>query len=42
MRLLLDTHTFLWFISDHPKLNPRAKTLIEDGEREILISIVSL
>ena len=23
MRLLLDTHTFLWFVNDNPKLSDR-------------------
>ena len=28
MRLLLDTHTFLWAISDEPRLGPRSRDLI--------------
>jgi hypothetical protein len=30
MRLFLDTHTFLWFINDNPKLSDHFKDLIED------------
>ena len=30
MRLLLDTHAFLWFILDDPQLSPAAKAIIED------------
>jgi PIN domain nuclease of toxin-antitoxin system len=41
MRLLLDTHTYIWFVTDHPALSATAKTLIEDSN-EILVSIVSL
>jgi PIN domain nuclease of toxin-antitoxin system len=28
MRLLLDTHTFLWAISDEPRLGARSRDLI--------------
>ncbi len=42
MKLLLDTHIFIWFVIDHPKLNTRAKTLIEDNNSEVLVSVVSL
>lgn len=41
MRLLLDTHTFLWFVADDPALSPRAKALIEDGRNERWLSIAS-
>jgi PIN domain nuclease of toxin-antitoxin system len=42
VRLLLDTHTFLWFVSDSAKLSATALELIEDGSHEKLISIASL
>lgn len=42
MRYLLDTHTFLWFINDAPELSIPAKTLIEDPENVIYLSIASL
>ncbi len=29
MRLLLDTHIFLWFVFDNARLNVKARTLIE-------------
>lgn len=38
MRLLLDTHTFLWFVEDDPKLSATAKTVIEDPANDILVS----
>ena len=38
MRLLLDTHAFLWFILDDPKLSVTAKELIVDPSNDIEIS----
>lgn len=38
MRLLLDTHTFLWFVNDRPKL----KDLIEDTSNVSYLSVASL
>jgi PIN domain nuclease of toxin-antitoxin system len=42
MKLLLDTHTFLWFILDDKNLSLKVKNLIEDEKNEIFLSIVSL
>ncbi len=41
MRLLLDTHTFLWFIGDNPRLSSNAKSLLE-SDNDLLLSSVSL
>jgi PIN domain nuclease of toxin-antitoxin system len=41
MRLLLDTHTFLWFIDDNPRLSARAKALLE-SDADLLLSVMSL
>ena len=41
MKLLLDTHTFLWFLDDSPQLSQKGKTLLE-ADNELLISIASL
>lgn len=41
MKLLLDTHTFLWFINDSPQLSIDAKNLIE-SDVDLLLSIASL
>ncbi len=41
MKLLLDTHTFLWFIDDNPRLCVRAKSLLE-SDADLLLSIASL
>ena len=42
MRLLLDTHTFLWFIDGAAALSPYARQLIEGRTNERLLSIASL
>ena len=42
MKILLDTHAFLWFIEDSPKLSTEARSAIEDGFNEPLISVASL
>jgi PIN domain nuclease of toxin-antitoxin system len=42
MKLLLDTHTFIWFVEDDEQLPTSTKSQIEDVENEVLISIVSL
>ena len=41
MRLLLDTHAFLWFVLNDAQLSSKAKTLIEDSSNDILISPAS-
>ena len=41
MKLLLDTHTFLWFIDDNAMLSSRGKTLLE-AENDLLLSVGSL
>lgn len=40
MRILLDTHSFLWFSTDNEKLSAAAKNLIEDPGNEIFLSVV--
>ena len=42
MKLLLDTHTFLWFVNDNPKLSDRLKDLIEDTSNVSYLSLASL
>lgn len=41
MKLLLDTHAFLWFIEDSPQLSADAKNLLE-SDVDLLISAASL
>lgn len=42
MKLLLDTHTFLWFVNDNPKLSNHLKDLIEDENNVSYLSVASL
>ena len=42
MRLLLDTHSFLWFIGGSASLSPTARTFIEDADNQPLLSMASL
>src|SRR5438034_4718399 len=41
MRFLLDTHTFIWALSDTKRLPVAASTVITDAGNELLISAVS-
>ncbi|GAB4260311.1 MAG: type II toxin-antitoxin system VapC family toxin [Deferrisomatales bacterium] len=41
MRLLLDTCTFLWIISDAPELSERARNAFVDPANEVFLSSVS-
>jgi PIN domain nuclease of toxin-antitoxin system len=38
VRLLLDTHTFLWFLLDDPQLSTTARDLIIDSANDIEVS----
>lgn len=38
MRLLLDTHAFLWWVADDERLSPRAAALIAEPSNEVLVS----
>ncbi|GIV71213.1 type II toxin-antitoxin system VapC family toxin [Caldilinea sp.] len=42
MKLLLDTHTFIWWDSEPAKLSPRALALCQDRQNILLLSVVSL
>jgi PIN domain nuclease of toxin-antitoxin system len=39
MRLLLDTNTFLWAISDEPRLGPRSRNLITTEASSVLTAM---
>jgi len=39
--LLLDTHTFLWFINDDPRLSATAARHIGDPAARVLVSVVT-
>ena len=42
MKLLIDTHTLLWFIVGSASLSAYARSLIEDAANEKFVSIVSI
>jgi len=41
MRLLLDTHTFLWWVEDAPELSKKARQALANPDNECLLSLVS-
>ena len=41
MRILLDTHAFLWWVTDSAELSRRARRVIADGANEIYFSMAS-
>ncbi len=42
MRCLLDTHAFLWWVSDDPSLGSAARGLIADPKVEVFVSAASI
>lgn len=40
--LLLDTHAYLWFVFDDPRMSERAAAAITDPGTELVLSIASL
>jgi len=42
MRLLLDTHSFLWFIEGNSRLSRHARALIEDDANDLFLSLASV
>lgn len=38
MKVLLDTHAFLWWITDDQRLSLRAREIISEGENEVFVS----
>jgi len=42
MKLLLDTHVFLWYIIGDPRLAPTTVTAVSDTTNEVFLSTVSL
>ncbi len=42
MKLLLDTHTFIWWRSSPQKLSPKALALCQNPENILLLSIGSI
>lgn len=42
MKILLDTQTFLWIISDAPELSKKAKKAFLDQENDLFLSLASI
>lgn len=42
MRLLLDTHIWIWFLLGDPRLSRTHRTLMEDEGNELLLSAISV
>jgi len=38
LKVLLDTHTFLWWITDDPRLSSHAREIITNGDNELFVS----
>jgi PIN domain nuclease of toxin-antitoxin system len=41
MNALLDTHTFIWWVTDAPQLSRNAKDFISDPDNQIFFSVTS-
>ena len=42
MKLLLDTHIFLWFISGDTQLSQKVRDAIRDSDNEVYLSAISV
>ncbi len=42
MKLLLDTHALIWWLSDDDRIGPQTRALIADPGNDIMVSVVSL
>ncbi len=42
MKLVLDTHALLWWLSDDQRLGQQARALIADPDNDVLVSAASL
>ncbi|HRJ40646.1 MAG: type II toxin-antitoxin system VapC family toxin [Caldilineaceae bacterium] len=42
MRILLDTHAFLWFVSNEAEMSTRSLKIIEDPSVDVLVSVATL
>ncbi|WP_438021812.1 type II toxin-antitoxin system VapC family toxin [Sorangium sp. So ce233] len=41
MRLLVDTHAFLWFLANDPQLSAEAKRSLEEPANDLVMSVAS-
>jgi PIN domain nuclease of toxin-antitoxin system len=42
MKLLMDTHTFIWWFNEPEKLSPKALTLLTDRSNDVSLSVASV
>lgn len=42
MRVLLDTHIFLWYLTGSPRMPDTFRTILRDPTHEVFLSVVSL
>lgn len=42
MKLLLDTHTFIWLDSNPSRLSEKVRSLLQDSTNTLLLSVVSI
>ena len=42
MRVMLDTHAFLWWSLDDARLSDGARRLIRDGRNDVVVSVASI
>ncbi len=41
MRALLDTHTFIWWVTDDARLSPTARSILADSSNQLFLSAAS-
>jgi len=41
VRLLLDTHAFLWWVNPHERMSPYAREVLADGANEVFVSTIT-
>jgi PIN domain nuclease of toxin-antitoxin system len=39
MKILLDTHTFLWWVADDPQISTNAKYIISNPDNEVYFMV---
>lgn len=42
MKLLLDTHIWLWLLQDHRRLGPQTLQMLQDARNELWLSAISM
>lgn len=42
MRLLLDSHVFIWFVEGNPRISQRARDAVRDSAEEVWVSYASI